>query len=195
MTLQRGLDADLEEGIEDLEVAARRVAHDPEHIRLRGFFLIEEMLRLVNDRYWSFKTDTTPNLTLQFREKTWSELTRIKSELEKLGSEAQLELVDYTLLGHKPIMGITYVSIQAESDAGVRQSFSESSRMRTAETLKQMTEVVIKAIKAFRPYLRNEEALLGAVSESTAQFLRLVYGVSSAVPFNQIIRQLISLRM
>lgn len=184
------LDSDID--IEELEFAARRVNTTPEYVRLRAFFLIEEMLALVDSRFKTFKTETTPVLNLRLVERTWSDLTRVKNDIEKLDRETDLEIAEYSLSGCTVEDNIVVVHGDQRSP---KESFQTSQRIKLAQSISKLCAVTGAAIRALRPHLQNEDAPLDHISSGIAHVLREIYGVTATPYLSEIIHKLIGMRM
>lgn len=183
---------------DELEFAAQRANFTPEYVRLRAFFLVEEMLAFIKGRYQVFKTAAIPDFDIELKAKSWSELTRVKGDLEKLQHECERELADYALDDRTVDGEMVVLHFKDKGDTSIKptRAYEDSNRIRLAKQIIKLSETTVHAIRAFRPYLRSDEGQsLKTVSDSLAHVLREIYGMTAGSHLNTFIHKLISMRM
>ena len=176
-------DTELSSLADALEAASGDVAL----VRLRGFLVVEEILRLLTHVYTRTYDQRAPTLGAR----SWHALTELKRSVEKVIDQATLDIAEQELAGVQVTTYAIYVP-KAYETSDLQTLGHKSAGVRSVHTLASSLD---HAITLLRPYLRNEDVSVGGLGEELGVCYRTVYGAVAVTPFINITRKLLDVRL
>src|SRR3972149_1961162 len=177
---------DLETDIESLEDLLDVCSADPSYVRLRGFIIIEEMVSTIKTIYESgYRTNVSPQFSLQLACRSWGGLSLLKRTLEELTDEVEVEIAENQLGGVKyAAENVVFISNKVADAAETAQ------RVTIATHLSGLVKIAKHSIVVLRPYLKNEQSPIAILGDEAAFFLREGYHDAALEPLLSLTRKI-----
>lgn len=163
------LDSDID--LDEIEAEAKNTISTADYSKLRGFLVIENMLKHTSDLLHGVGLVNMPFVDLTLHERSWGELTRVKTELARLHDETEMEIAEGKLEG-------VILLNEGTNKEVIKVGNGVSQHLHLISRLAKRSLYTTKAIRLFRPYLRNEDATISGLGELLACLYQEVYSQS-----------------